>query len=487
MKILSNWCAGSICLLLASVAQAGSNGEALFEAAEQAWRLTQKGLPHAARAAWEACDKTCLTLRPDAFAAVEPRSRGKVAGHCAWVAAELLAEEPSPWHFSKARRLKQDWLTFQTSDVAEKERLLLTGRLRAALSPPYGQDFLASLLALRTLERLAPERPEVKKEIAVSLYRQGNSAAARRELGGDFDWLPNLDFDYGVRPYFFNSPARGIGVGVVAWDDRLSDGPVSVFTQASLSSRLNLRANLVARYAGWSAAVGGADEIQDSALGSFRTTRLGGQVSYNYPVGNFGIEVEGQAEVFGPRGLPPGYVTSHFIGGTLKPYWDTRDRVEFPRSGSYVSFGTGLFSAASSPFLKLQLEGAAHRSLSVRQTISFAVNAYSVSHSAPFNAWGDLSKEGGVLGVQLFRFRERAMAGASVRYRHRVLGWLHSGAYVSTAVVGDNFERAMQTLRLGAGMEATLQFTRSPRWLPRWELGWFDGAWVFQGGMSAFF
>ncbi len=504
-----------------SVLRGDSSGVGQLESA--AWLSALGGLeaeagrPHAARAAWRRLNALCDEWRGLHYKQFQGSDGGRAAALCLQAAAEISAQDSFPIRWGLGKQIQGDWLAFQTADLEEAERLSLTGRIRTSLSPAYGQDFRAALVALRILERLAPATPATAYWIGKALERQGNTpmaeeafaqalastppdpragARARRMALGDDD-----EPTYGWTPYLFTSPARGFGGGALLWDDRIADTRRAYRLDAFLSSRGNYFASA---------------KIGDSATLAPLQLQLGGSFGYRKwdyfgagmvaaPVQTFGVtaahaELEiGSPAYYGWRlsgvgvlrhvdaagTAPLSFEGSQGFGHVLE--WDATDRRQSPRRGVRIGWRQEyLWTKASQLFFSRSLfEAEFHWPIALRHRLSLQA-ALGITSAFPALINGNFDPATlGAPGIREFRYQSAAMAASWIRYRFRLLNWLGAGLFGAAAAADTLVSNLPNQVKLGGGIDFDFVLARSPQFTPRWEMGVFNGEWIFQGGFRA--
>ncbi|MBY0370035.1 hypothetical protein K2X33_05070 [bacterium] len=462
----------------------------------------EQGRIHEAWDVLNALEEQCAAWRGSQFAGVE---KGSAAGVCAWASAEHLATAPFPWDFRRPKLIRSDILLFQTEEVPQERRLFLTGFLRGALPPLQGQDFRASLVSWRFLERLAPETPEMFYGLGLVYTRQGNTQAAEEAFGQAADKGSALvaarrerhatqgraEPSTGFAPYVFNSPAWGLGAGARFWDDRVAD----TFRQFNASASFATR-GLAQGRAEWMdgemlsplrLVVAGDIGVRPQNLGAgsfswrWAQAELGAQAALGHALLGLGYTLHSASY----SGLPVTAAGYGFQALRLELEWDTRERPELPSQGFRLQLGQSwavAFSGGAS-FSQSRARLSGWWSPGVRTLVGVTAVAVVSQGSVPQGKMPDLAYDLGVPGVVPWRFQQPFGAGAWAFYRYTLLSWLRPGVFASVAWSGAGLAQGGRP-HWGAGIDFQFPLQRDPRAVPRWEVAVFDGAWVFQGGME---
>jgi hypothetical protein len=479
----------------------------------------ESGHPHAAHRAWSKVEDFCVGWRMSQYESLSAKLAARAAAVCALAGAERTAQG-LPWmHYFSAKRLAADTQNVLLGDAEDSERLHVTGRLRAALSPVYGQDFRNSLMSWRVLERSAPTAAATDYWLGLALERQGNLPLAaqsieraakltvpdpravlhlKRSETRSFDAL-----DFGWGPIFGASPARGMGAGMRVWDDRLGDAHRSVAAAVLATTRGNLSGGAEFTEGQWFAPfrlalqVTASHRVRDyfglgvastyASITDFRTTTWDADALLSTPVGgSFEVAAGVTQRNFASDILPAGVVGKTMQGILVEAKFDTRDRATAPRQGFFGRLRQEwLFTQPGTVLItRTRLHGAAHWRLSMRHTVHANAAVLATNGSVPYNALSDLF-DTDMPGVREYRLMESQAAALWFTYRYQLLAWLRVGAFGSLGAVAVDLAGLPGAARAGAGLEVQFIGERSPRFAPLWSFGLFNGEWIFQGGLRS--
>lgn len=475
----------------------------------------ERGHPHAAAKALNQIEGFCNRWRVGRFEVFQGKERGRAVAVCALAGAELIANSFPLFQWGRLRKLGQDLFDFQLADMDEAERLYLTARLRSALGPLEGQDFRTALVSWRVLERAHPQTPGIDYGLGLTLFRQGNTQASEEAfekavLHRDPRALARAErlalsneeeVGFGIAPMPFFSPARGVGLGVRVWNDRIADQKHSLFAMAAISTRGNIGGSLRLREFEWTGPFvleisgRGGNRVQDFfGLGissgpvaqSFMASLFEGEVGVSYRWRGITFVAGGTGQSFSSATLPAGLFTEAYRGIFGEVIWDSRDKVFLPRRGSRLSIRQEWLTTSAKAFSRIRVAGELHLPLHLWHGVSLSFSGVGTQTDALYNLLPDL----GMLGmpaVREFRYRGAFAAGAWFQYRYRVSNWLRAGAFANVGTVGLNTAEFFPSARGGFGVSAEFSFERAPRVNPRWEFGYFNQQWIFQGGLRAEF
>ncbi len=475
---------------------------------------TENGHPHASHAAWKHVEQLCQGWRANQYNAYSGKIRGRAIALCALAGAEHTAQGLPYLHWGASKNLRADVQDFLLGDLEEAERLHATGRLRAGLSPFFGLDFKTALLSWRVLERQTPTAIATDYWTAVTLERQGNQAAAAEAMEKalkssppdvravaraerkDFRSLEALDF--GWAPTVSSTPARGVGLGLRFWDDRIADQGHAVgvavhgtlrralwgnfqFTESEWTAplRLRLSANAHSRLRDY---FGLGMTSPATAVQEFNAVSWESEWAISFPLGYLDTAVSVLARNYTSDALPAGLAVQPAQGFAAQVVWDNRDRTIAPRSGLYLLGRAEWLAPTASPVLRTRLVLAKHFRLALRHTVHAHAALSTASGTAAFNQLSDLEGTGAP-GIREMRWVDANAAAAWLQYRYLALPWLRLGVFGTWGAVAASVAGLPSSGRWGAGIEAQLLFERTPRFAPTWELGVFNQEWIFQGGI----
>lgn len=465
----------------------------------------ESGRPHAAARELRELEGYCTQWRTGAYESLAEAERGPAARVCVLAGAETLSRKLLPWDLGRARSLKAETVRFQTDAMPEPLRLEGIGRLRAALPPLFGQDFRASLVAWRFLERMAPDTPGIHTQMGLTFFRQGNADAAREAFARGVERAEPVaiaraarvaadgpqDPGFGWMPYLFSSPTTGFGLGVAGWDDRVAD------TRRLLKARVRVSTRLWAEgRVDWEDRQTLSPVRVGLALEAARRTQPNGVGVFDWSYLDAGPSLTvaaGPARLYGRYAARParygvlpagqhGYGTHFFEVGAV---WDDLDRPEIPRHGSRVELAHGWARDINGGrgYRILRLRGLFHHAPSSRDLLSLALGMAWAPGEVPQGLMPDLAADGEVAALAPWRRQQASVAGMTVRYRYSLLPWLRPGAFATVGATGGaSFE--LERVGWGAGVDVAFVIHRSPRALPRWEFGIFNGSFIFQGGLN---
>lgn len=479
----------------------------------------EAGHPHAAQRAWAKVEDFCVGWRMSHYESLTGPLTARAASVCALAGAERTAQG-LPWmHYFSAKRLASDTQNILLGEADDAERLHVTGRLRSALSPVFGQDFRNSLMSWRVLERSAPTAPGTDYWLGLTLERQGNLPLAREAMERAAKLSPSdpravlhlkrsepRSFDalgYGWAPLFGASPARGIGAGLRVWDDRLGDRRRSGTAAVMASTRGNVGGELELAESEWIAPLrlvgrfSASHRVRDyfglgmasvyGARSDFRTTSWDIDAVLSAPVWeNLELAAGVTRRNFASDPLPGGLVGKSMQGIVVEASWDSRDRAVAPRQGFFGRLRQEwLFTEPGDVLItRTRLQGAAHIRINLRNTLHVNAALLATDGTVPFNALSDLG-DTDMPGIREYRLLESQAAALWTTYRYQLLPWLRVGAYASLGAVAVDLAGLPSASRWGAGLELQFLSERSPRFAPLWTLGIFNGEWLFQGGIRS--
>lgn len=467
--------------------------------------------PHAARDTWKKVEALCAQWEKNDFADFLRDDVARASALCALASAELTAMEnfPLPWAPRDAAR--ENFETLQKIGLPENERVLATGQILARLSPWRGENLTDALTLFKILEGNAPDTPGVSYWAGYTLYRMGKLDPAQiafTAASGNGDPRAALrlkrqrlgivrDPTFGFSAYPFFTPARGLGVGALLWDDRIGDTPRSYLLEAQASHRGNLIA-----------AVGYSESgILDPAtvdirfkLGTRKRDYYGGGMLRNTEesftesgsdaelslrsarYGWFQGFVSGIHRSASASGLPAFLKVASVSGFAYGLEWDGTDRPVSPQTGYKVSLRQEWLSAGAELFTRAEFQARGYWRLGGKHRVSVATAVGASSDAAPLNAECELASLG-MPGVAEFRYQNIRCTAAWASYRYQVKNWFGVGFYGAFGGVAGGFSKIPDAAQLGAGVEAEFVFARNPVLAPRWEMGVFNGEWVIQGGL----
>jgi hypothetical protein len=469
----------------------------------------QASNPHAARTLFRAVESHCEGWRGREFSQFSGENQTRAYGVCALAGAELVSNRFPLFVLSGAARLESDLRALYLGELPEKEKLHLTGRLKTSIPLFHGQDIKASLMAWRVLERVAPEQKGTSYWLGVTLFRQGNvpqaeASFASAESQGDplallrasaSTFTTEEEASYGMVPRIFSTPAFGQGFGFRAWDDRIGDRNLALLGGMTVSTRGNIwtegRFHAFSESISVGASFLGGMRVRDyfgmgmnpaSQETSHSTGEWNGQGEVGFAFGKSGSVTVGPSFYLFSGTLAPGVTTENLLGGFLQIAWDSRDRRVLPRKGIKVFLRPEAILSQAGVIGKWDAGFVFHHTFVPKHSISLNASARVASGTIPFNLFSDLYTLG-VPGVREFRYMGSQALGFWATYRYRLVSWLQVGAFGAVASVANTWSDLLRDLTPGIGVEAELQFERSPRYYPRWELGYFGGQWLFQGGL----
>ncbi len=494
----------SLVLLLLSLHSEGASSPQSVDVQLESYFLdAESGRPHAAWETLRSIESVCRAL---------PENHS-LQSTCLLADAELLAKSSFFSNWTRMRSLKARILRFQLGEMEESARLHQTARLRSALGPLSGQDFRASLLSWRILERTHPETKGLNYGLGLTLFRQGNTVAseeafhraeeqndslalaraARAKYGGPEE----LDFGVSVVPGF--SISRGLGLGLRFWDDRIADRPRSISGFVGISTRGNfggvLRFNELQLFSPLAVEVfarGGTRAQDFFGLGmhsvdvpqSFRIDLLEAELGIRYSLLGLVMSTGGHFQQMAAYDLPQGLYIAPYVGWFIQGAWDGRDRLVQPRRGGRFSFRQELLATARGLGTRSTFTAEMHFPISLWQGVSLhSVVVNSPTRSA-YNLLVDLGMLG-IPGVREFRYRGEFAVAAWAQYRYSVLNWLRLGGFVSVGSTDNSLSSALGSIRAGIGLKSEFVVERSPRIVPALEMGIFNRQWIFQTGLRA--
>ncbi len=470
--------------------------------------------PHAATRAWKELDSLCDEWRGTDFQSFQGRTLGCARAACALATAELTQADHFPIFLSKRSRLLEDAAAFRIADLLEEEeRLSLNGRLLIALSPLYGQDLASGIVFLQFLDQVAPNSAGTHYWMGLAHFRKGDLAAAEKSFlraqstrdprallrRQTQKWGELHEPTFGWVPTFQATPSRGIGVGVILWDDRLGDARRGFQLEAQGSTRGNLTARgryqelslLEPATLAFSVAAGtrvwdyfGAGMLQQG-LRTFQVLESEWTLSVlSARYGWFQAWLSGIARTAHSNESPPYLSVKGSRGVGVGMQWDGTDRLVAPQRGLFLQFRFEWLWANQSNlgFYRLLSSLSKYWQLRPHHLLNLSGVVQATGDSAPFNARSDLATLG-VPGIREFRYQDVRIAALWLRYGYQRWSWASLGGFLTLAGAAGGFTLIPSALRWGAGVEMDFHFARTPRMVPRFELGLFNGEWIVQAGV----
>ena len=466
----------------------------------------EAGHPHAAAREADAIEALCQSWRNGRYEMWKGFEQTRAQAVCALNGAERVAHANPFLNYRTGKKLVADIQAYQLGDFEEAERLHVTGRLRSALSPAFGQDLKTSLYSWRVMERMHPSAPGTDYWTAVSLERQGNREAAdelfeKARAASDPKALARdpgaADADFGWSPVLFSSPARGTGLALRAWDDRLGDRKRSIVVLGRISTRplfgaffsytesewtaplsISVQGSLTDRVRDWF----GSSMTASAAAQVFRATESTAAVLVSTRWMRFGrVALGGRAYEF-QSVVPAGVSAPAAQTVSAEIAWDTRDRPHVSRAGMLFRIQQDLGWAGAVTFARTAAQFQWNWRWGVRQGMQWNAVGGASSGAIPHYLLYDLF-DSQVPVVREFRYMDSQSASAWARYYYQFYPWLRVGGFLTTAGAFSDWNQATSALRFGAGIDAELLLSRTANTGPRWEFGIFNGEWIFQGGM----
>jgi len=464
------------------------------------------GRPHRARELLESMALLCDHELEQGWATYRAQSelRARAAYLCAWVAAERM-ERSSYGRFALRGKQLRALEMAREESLSATERSYLEARISLASPPGWGRDVRGALVKLVMLELQQPNNLAIRQALVRAYLSNGSPSAAQdRGVTPQRRWLDVPG--YGVVPGIFAAPSQGVGLVVMAQDQRLFDRDRSLAVVASATSRGSFGAEVayadaqvlpgstLDASAGWSHDLRDYFPLGIDSLSASRTRNLttvwkgevGATVEIVAPVSlRVGWRAESRRVEETPFVVESETLSRSlsYSGPVAEIAFDNRDSARDPWRGVELR-ARGHFPAEGlgSPitFERWDFLTAYHLMLSRSHHLHFHASLASASLSAPLSAYPYL---GGILrlpGVRSDRFRHRQSLASYIEYQFHTRGPFRAAAFFVAGRVAPTVSDLFGSPGIGGGLALLVQNSRNRSTPLRIELGNFKSEWSFQ-------
>lgn len=459
--------------------------------------LLREGRVHAADEYQQRLQARCDTWEETDYRGVAEEAKARAAFVCASDYGSRVGFADPFSRLKLSGRLRGALQQSQLEKISPLERYAAEARLYAFLPPGQGQDFGRSLLALNILERSQPTLDGTRDLFARVYQVQRNGAALEtRALSRRPDRTVVDGIAYGISPYLFGSPLRGVGLGVVWNDERLGDTDRQIelngwgasrgafggaFTYSDAESTLLRLETKVEATSGEEDFFGvGVDAASRSV---FSATRVGGRFGarLGHPVG---LQFAGgfSGTTVAVRNDPSGQLASvYHVGPYLEMALDTRDSRFTPQRGALYRLQG--YAPLARDFAVASFTAQQFLELGWRSALSFSAQFQATLGAPPVLAFPRLVAS----GLREGRYLDRQTVVAGLEYRRLVSGPISAvvfGNFLSMASDIDKFSRARWIPGFGGAVEYAFSAYSRPR--ARLEVGVYGGetAFAFNAGAA---
>jgi len=465
-----------------------------------------EGRPHRARELLESLALLCDHELEQGWATYRAQSelRARAAYLCAWVAAERMERSSYGRFVLRAKQLRALEMAREES-LSATERSYLEARISLASPPAWGRDVRGALVRLVMLELQQKNSLTIRHALARAYLLNGSpSSAEERGVTPQRRWLDVPGF--GVVPGIFAAPSHGVGLAVMAQDQRLFDRDRSLAVIANATTRGSFGADIayaereVLPGSTFDASAGWSRDFRDYfplGIDSFSGGRTRNLTSVWK--GEVGATIEIVAPVslrVGWRGESRRVEEAPFIvdsetlsrglsysGPVAEIVFDNRDSARDPwrgfelRARGHVP-AEGLGSPVT--FERWDFLTAYHLMLSRSHHLHFHASLASASLSAPLSAYPYLGGSLRLPGVRSDRFRHRQSLASFVEYQFHTRGPFRAAAFFVAGRVAPTLSDLFGSPGIGGGLALLVQNSRHRSTPLRIELGNFKQEWSFQ-------
>lgn len=464
------------------------------------------GRPHQAAERLEGLALLCDHELEQGWATYRAQSelRARAAYLCAWVAAERMERAGYGRLALRGKQVRALEIAREES-LSATERSYLEARVSLASPPGWGRDVRGALVRLVMLELQQKNSLTIRQALARAYQLNGSpEAAEERDVKPLRRWLDIPG--YGMVPGIFAAPSQGVGLAVIAQDQRLFDKDRSLAVVASATTRGSfgaevsyadteiLKGSTLDASAGWSRDLRDYFPLGIDSLSAGRTRNL----TYLWQ-GEVGASVEVMEPVslrVGWRGESRRVEDTPFVaesetlsrslsysGPLAEIVFDNRDSARDPWRGLELR-ARGHFPAeglgSSVTFERWDFLAAYHLMLSRAHHLHFNASLASASLSAPLSAYPYLGGQSRLPGVRSDRFRHRQSLASYAEYQFHTRGPFRAAAFLVAGRVAPTLSDLFGSPGIGGGLALLVQNSRHRSTPLRVELGNFKNEWSFQ-------
>lgn len=474
---------------------------------DKAWANNE---PHKAASSLEWGVERCSILFSKANLNHSELNFSRAVYACLILESEWL-NRVSPWGgFKSSERIHRYFELTSNVEISSSERLYAEGRIYSALPPLYGQDFKKALVALEMLRRLESNPilsvPWIEKIRKMQGKEFAPSSIETPAAVSEWNRKETDGFPLEILPVMYAGFPQGVGLQLKVQDSALGD------------KARRLQGRVFATHRG---SLGVEGRYEDIA--TLEAAKLGAKFQYLHGIQEYhGLGIDspkessdlyldkGTVEVYSQKNivdrlyLKLGWrvhsshlrkveggevphveaISNSFDSGLISEIgYDTRDSEYEPYRGQRI-FVQGYFprinAGSSRSFDRLLAVGESYWPLSSKTFLKIYGAISSVSDSAPFDWYSQLSGTVPFSGIRPTRFVDRTLVAMGTELRLKKWQPLTLVAYSNVGNVAtstaDLFSRS---LKVGYGLGGEIHLTRFRNRAFRAEFGRFGGEWGF--------